>query len=99
MTCDPCSRFFARFRCNTPGECDCPRCQGLCRCGRDPDAWGGKIGERGGVLTVLAGKYAGTPVDRLPGTMVHWIVFRSDWPADVKRIVADRRGRGLNIRT
>ena len=31
-TCEACSRFFARFRCNAPEECDCPRCQGYCKC-------------------------------------------------------------------
>ena len=31
--CRHCARFFARFRCNAPGECDCPRCQGYCECG------------------------------------------------------------------
>jgi hypothetical protein len=30
--CDKCSRFFARFRCNAPDECDCPKCQGMCEC-------------------------------------------------------------------
>lgn len=30
--CDRCRRFFARYRCNAPGECDCPRCQGMCGC-------------------------------------------------------------------
>lgn len=30
--CSLCRAFFARFRCNSPGECDCPRCQGSCRC-------------------------------------------------------------------
>ena len=35
--CDACARFFARYRCNGPasgqiGECDCPRCQGYCKC-------------------------------------------------------------------
>lgn len=30
--CSKCRRFFARYRCNAPGECDCPRCQGMCSC-------------------------------------------------------------------
>jgi len=30
--CDFCKRFFARFRCNKPDECDCPKCQGMCEC-------------------------------------------------------------------
>lgn len=30
--CSYCTRFFASFRCNAPGECDCPPCQGICRC-------------------------------------------------------------------
>ena len=32
--CEPCQKFFARFRCaaHTHGECDCPKCQGYCRC-------------------------------------------------------------------
>ena len=30
--CDMCKKFFERFRCNSPDECDCPKCQGLCTC-------------------------------------------------------------------
>jgi hypothetical protein len=30
--CDYCKRFFARYRCNKPDECDCPKCQGYCEC-------------------------------------------------------------------
>jgi hypothetical protein len=30
--CKYCRAFFLRFRCNKPQECDCPRCQGYCRC-------------------------------------------------------------------
>ena len=30
--CGRCTRFFARYRCNTPGECDCPKCQNMCTC-------------------------------------------------------------------
>lgn len=36
MECKPCTTFFAKYRCGasvTIGECDCPRCQGYCRCG------------------------------------------------------------------
>jgi hypothetical protein len=32
MKCRYCARFFARFRCNKPLECDCPPCQGYCEC-------------------------------------------------------------------
>jgi predicted methyltransferase len=28
--CEKCKEFFSKYRCNSPGECDCPRCQGLC---------------------------------------------------------------------
>jgi len=28
--CQLCRDFYARFRCNKPNECDCPRCQGMC---------------------------------------------------------------------
>ena len=30
--CGHCDKFFAKYRCNTPDECDCPRCQGYCEC-------------------------------------------------------------------
>jgi len=30
--CKECKEFFARFRHNPAGECDCPKCQGLCEC-------------------------------------------------------------------
>ncbi len=30
--CKACVTFFARFRCNWPDECDCPKCQNLCEC-------------------------------------------------------------------
>ena len=30
--CPACLAFFDRFRCNSPDECDCPRCQGYCLC-------------------------------------------------------------------
>lgn len=33
--CKPCTEFFAQFRCNAPGECDCPPCQGTCECDRE----------------------------------------------------------------
>jgi hypothetical protein len=34
-TCKQCEKFFERFRCNAPCECDCPKCSGLCECGLD----------------------------------------------------------------
>ena len=32
--CVACARYFLRYRCSarTHGECDCPKCQGYCRC-------------------------------------------------------------------
>lgn len=30
--CVPCNEFFLKFRCNSPEECDCPPCQGMCEC-------------------------------------------------------------------
>lgn len=30
--CGRCRSFFSKFRCNSPEECDCPRCQELCIC-------------------------------------------------------------------
>lgn len=30
--CPHCREFFARYRCNSPDECDCPKCQGMCTC-------------------------------------------------------------------
>jgi hypothetical protein len=36
--CSYCARFFTRFRCNKPNECDCPKCQGYCECGETPRA-------------------------------------------------------------
>lgn len=32
-TCKHCKNFFSRFACNKQqGECDCPKCQGFCKC-------------------------------------------------------------------
>lgn len=36
--CRQCKNHFERFRCmklEGNGECDCPRCQGYCRCKRE----------------------------------------------------------------
>jgi len=32
--CRHCKKFFASYRCSkiTHGECDCPKCQGYCKC-------------------------------------------------------------------
>ena len=30
--CENCIQFFNRFRHNPNGECDCPKCQGICSC-------------------------------------------------------------------
>jgi DNA (cytosine-5)-methyltransferase 1 len=30
--CGRCKRFFPKYRCNSPEECDCPKCQGMCEC-------------------------------------------------------------------
>ena len=30
--CPMCRDFFSKYRCNSPEECDCPKCQGLCEC-------------------------------------------------------------------
>jgi hypothetical protein len=35
-TCALCARFSAKYRCNAPDECDCPKCQGLCTCVKPP---------------------------------------------------------------
>lgn len=32
MTCNACEYFFSKYRCNAPMECDCPKCQGYCKC-------------------------------------------------------------------
>lgn len=32
MKCKKCEAFFSLFRCNSPNDCDCPRCQGYCEC-------------------------------------------------------------------
>ena len=33
MICSHCRIFFARWGCvGNRGECDCPKCQGLCTC-------------------------------------------------------------------
>ena len=34
MACPACKKFFAKYRCSkkSHGECDCPKCQGYCRC-------------------------------------------------------------------
>lgn len=42
--CDMCAKFFAKYSCNNPDECDCPKCQGLCLCDdifTKPDGWDG----------------------------------------------------------
>lgn len=31
-TCIECRKFNSQYRCNAPGECDCPKCQGFCNC-------------------------------------------------------------------
>ena len=33
--CEPCARFFSRYACNQPLECDCPQCQGYCECNQN----------------------------------------------------------------
>ena len=36
--CRSCRAFFERYKCGRAigeGECDCPRCQGYCRCERE----------------------------------------------------------------
>lgn len=35
--CEACEEFFERYRCSrtSHGECDCPKCQGLCECERE----------------------------------------------------------------
>lgn len=30
--CKLCEEFFCKYRCNSPEECDCPKCSGLCSC-------------------------------------------------------------------
>lgn len=30
--CGACENFFSRFQCNKGDECDCPKCQGYCKC-------------------------------------------------------------------
>jgi hypothetical protein len=30
--CTHCTRYFARFRCGAPIDCDCPKCLGYCEC-------------------------------------------------------------------
>lgn len=31
--CKACTSFFSKFSHNNLGECDCPKCQGYCKCG------------------------------------------------------------------
>jgi hypothetical protein len=38
VQCAKCNAFFARYRCNKPQECDCPKCQGYCDCPPDHTA-------------------------------------------------------------
>lgn len=38
--CNACLMFFAMFRCGAnqgEGECDCPKCQGYCKCHETSD--------------------------------------------------------------
>lgn len=35
--CDKCKSFFSRFKCNSPDECDCPVCQGMCECHQETE--------------------------------------------------------------
>jgi len=30
--CVPCTYFFQNWKHNPAGECDCPKCQGFCKC-------------------------------------------------------------------
>lgn len=33
MNCQHCTKFLERYSCNAQmGECDCPKCQGFCKC-------------------------------------------------------------------
>lgn len=32
MKCTKCEEFLSKYSCNSPDECDCPKCQGLCDC-------------------------------------------------------------------
>jgi hypothetical protein len=36
IKCANCERFFSRYTCGATlfGECDCPKCQGMCSCGQ-----------------------------------------------------------------
>jgi hypothetical protein len=37
--CQKCDAYFRKYRCSAAshGECDCPRCQGYCRCEDAPE--------------------------------------------------------------
>lgn len=75
-----------------------PNVAALVDAGTDPDeidGGDGKIAWRNGVPTITVGKHAGTPVKSLPSNYVEWLVFRSEFPDSVKRLVTDiRRGKG-----
>lgn len=74
-----------------------PTVADLADAGQDPDAIDedGKVAWRNGVPTFMVGKYAGTPVGKLPSNYVEWLILRSEFPTDVKTLVADiRRGKG-----
>ena len=70
--CEACTTFFARFRCNTPDECDCPKCQNYCECDEpnedededegDPLYWSN---EMGWVDKTLASRFDGKERDSL----------------------------------
>ena len=42
--CVKCEQFFARFKCNAPDECDCPKCQGMCSCATGLPTTGNEAG-------------------------------------------------------
>ena len=37
MSCPACTKFYSKYKHNSGGECDCPRCQGLCTCAAEAE--------------------------------------------------------------
>lgn len=69
----------------------------LADAGTDPDAIDpdGKIVWKNGVPTMNVGKHSGVAVKALPSGYVEWLVFRSEFPNEIKTLVTDiRRGKG-----
>ena len=71
MRCERCESFFSRFSCSakTHGECDCPKCQGYCKCDNYPIQSNGRMS----VDPVTGNVSIGAPDDTAPQPQRGWV--------------------------